>query len=416
MRIGVLTTSYPRARSDASGSFVAGLTRWLAGQGIEVEVLCAGAPGAPPLAREPEGPVVRRLAYAWPRATERLFYRGGAPEALEAAPLLWAQAGLFSARLLAAAARRAAGWDALVSHWLVPAGVAGALAARGRPHVAIAHSGDVHLLARAGRAGRPLARLFGRPGTHLTFAAASLRDGFAALAPDLARAARVEPMGIDTAALRYEGGRAAARAALGLPADAFVVLYLGRLVPIKAVDVLLAAAAALPRTVVLVAGDGPLRRALATRAPQGARFLGHLGARARARALAAADVLCLPSRVLPSGRSEGSPTVVLEAQAAGLPVVAAATGGVAGLVREGVDGVLVPPGDPAALRAALARLAADPGRRAALGAAAAAAGAAHDWAVVAPRLLAPVLDAGSSAPTPGIKSNASRCAQRDPLR
>ncbi|HEY3355988.1 MAG TPA: glycosyltransferase family 4 protein [Polyangia bacterium] len=393
MRIGVLTTSYPRAGSDAAGLFVAGLARWLARRGARVEVLCAGAPGAPAVEVEPGGPTVRRLAYAWPRARERLFYRGGAPEALEAAPLLAGQAALFSARLLAAALRRGGAWDALVSHWLLPAGLAGALAARGRPHLAIAHSGDVHLLGRLGPLAGPLARRLGAPGTSLVFAAPGLRERFAAVAPDLARAARVEPMGIDAAALQDPAGRAAARAALGLAPGAFVVLFLGRLVPIKAVDLLLAAARGLPGAVVLVAGDGPAGAALAAAAPPGTRFLGAVAGPARARALAAADVVCLPSRVLPSGRSEGTPTVLFEAQAAGRPVVAAASGGLAQAVRDGIDGLLVPPGDPAALAAALARLAADPGLRAALAAAAAAAGPAHDWEAVAPRLLAPMIAA-----------------------
>ena len=78
--------------------------------------------------------------------------------------------------------------------------------------------------------------------------------------------------------------------------------------------------------------------------------------------LGAADAL-----VVPSTRPEPLGLVALEAGAAGLPVVASAAGGVAEAVRDGVSGLLVAPGDPAALAAALARLAADPGEAARMG-------------------------------------------------
>ncbi|HEU5328525.1 MAG TPA: glycosyltransferase [Thermomicrobiales bacterium] len=75
-----------------------------------------------------------------------------------------------------------------------------------------------------------------------------------------------------------------------------------------------------------------------------------------AAALAAADVLVVPSRWY-----ENSPNVILEAFAAGVPVVAAGHGGMAEMVRDGVDGLLVQPGDVNALAGALRRLATEPG-------------------------------------------------------
>jgi glycosyltransferase involved in cell wall biosynthesis len=391
VRIGVLTTSYPRAAGDPAGGFVAGMARWLAGRGAAVEVCCAGAPGAPAVERE--GAItVHRLAYAWPRSRERLFYHGGAPETLDRNALRWLQAPPFVLRLLGAAAVRARRWDALVSHWLLPSGLCGLAVAGGRPHLCVAHSADVHLLGRLGPAAGPLARAFGRPGTHLCFSSRALRAEFAALAP-AAAAAAVAPMGVDAAALRFDGGRARARAELALPADAVVVLCLARLVPVKGVDVLLAAARGLAGVTLLVAGDGPERGRLQAAAGAPVRFLGEVGGAARARALAAADLLCLPSRVLPDGRSEGAPTVILEAQAVGLPVVASRVGGAPDLVRDEEDGLLVPGGDPRALRAALQRLGADPALRDRLAAGARTVGPTRDWATAGPRLCAPLFAA-----------------------
>jgi glycosyltransferase involved in cell wall biosynthesis len=101
-----------------------------------------------------------------------------------------------------------------------------------------------------------------------------------------------------------------------------------------------------PRARFIVVGDGPLRtdlHALVGRLglEQNVRFLGF---RSNPRALIGLlDVLVVPSH------TEGAPLVVLEAMAAGVPVVASAVGGIPDQVRHGDDGLLVPPGDPAAL-------------------------------------------------------------------
>jgi glycogen(starch) synthase len=72
--------------------------------------------------------------------------------------------------------------------------------------------------------------------------------------------------------------------------------------------------------------------------------------------------------VVPSRWADPCPTVVLEAMAAGLPIVATNVGGIPSLVRDGVDGILVPPRQPERLRAAIESLIADPARRAEMGA------------------------------------------------
>ncbi len=165
----------------------------------------------------------------------------------------------------------------------------------------------------------------------------------------------VIPNGIALGRLPSEADRAAARAALEIPADRLVVAYVGRLSVEKAPEVLLRAARG-TGAMVLVAGDGPLRAGLETEArAAGApvRFLGFV--REVGQVLAAADVLALPSR------TEGLPMAVLEAMAAGVPVVASAVGSLPEVLAEGA-GYLVPAGDVAALREALGQLR-DAGRR-----------------------------------------------------
>ncbi len=158
--------------------------------------------------------------------------------------------------------------------------------------------------------------------------------------------------------------RAAIRAELGLRGGDVAVLYVGQLEARK--DPLLAvrAAASIPNAAMLVAGDGPQRDELAG---AGARMLGFR--RDPERVLAAADVFVMPSR------HEGLSFAVLEAMAVGVACVV--SDGPGNPEAVGDAGVVVPAGDEAALRAAIARLVADPAERERLAAAARARAAAE---------------------------------------
>jgi glycosyltransferase involved in cell wall biosynthesis len=143
--------------------------------------------------------------------------------------------------------------------------------------------------------------------------------------------------------------------------------------PEKGHDVLIEALAARPDLrdlQVELVGDGPCRSALDAQARargvgEQVRFLGER--RDVGERLANADLFVLPSR------TEALPNSVMEAMAAGLPVVACRIGGIPELVEHAVTGLLVPPDDPDALADAMAQLVANPARASALGAAARAA-------------------------------------------
>lgn len=379
LSIGVITTSYPRADGDPAGGFVGEHVRALRALGHEVDVIAAGDPDA--------GAGPARGASAALRVPGALFYRGGAPDLLERAPLAAAlPAAAFTLRLAAAARARARAraWDAVIAHWLAPSAlVALTLGAPAGPRapgapprpplLAIAHGGDVHTLRRLRLLG-PALRALRRRGARLAFVSEELRGIARAAAPALApwlAGAIVQPMGLDLA--RF--------AALGrAPAVPPTILVAARLVPLKGVDVALAALAHLRTPARLViAGDGPERAALAARAPAGAALLGEVDARRRDQLLREASVVAIPSRVTAAGRTEGTPMIALEALAAGVPVVASAVGG----LRELPAARLVPPDDPRALARALDRaLAAPPApeelRRSV---------ANLDWRAVAQRLL-----------------------------
>jgi glycosyltransferase involved in cell wall biosynthesis len=162
------------------------------------------------------------------------------------------------------------------------------------------------------------------------------------------------------------------RAELGIDPDGLVIGTLGRLTPVKGQSHLLAAFAQVRRQVegawLLLVGDGEeaaALRALARRLGVGERAV-FAGWRTDVPALLRAmDIFAFPSL------NEGMGKALVEAMYAGLPVVATRVGGIPELVRHGAEGLLVAPGRPAELAAALLELAGDEGRRRALGEAAA---------------------------------------------
>ncbi|MEM9491035.1 MAG: glycosyltransferase family 4 protein [Myxococcota bacterium] len=361
MRIGVVTTSYPRHERDPAGSFVAGQVDWLRGQGHSVEVVCAGDPATPHTPWQAGVPI--HAVYSPPG----LFYRGGAPDALDARPDRLIGAAGFAARMTGAVARRAHRWQLIFAHWLIPSAAAAAVAPSPARMVGIAHSGDVHLLARLGLSD-PLTALAAGRRMRLIFVADSVRRALCLgissvrLRGYVERRSAIIPMGLDCS--RFSSLKTQPQAAApGAPAR---VLFLGRLVPIKGADVLLAAAIELRSYLdrelcITIAGDGPQRAELRRQAAQidncAIEFAGEVDTDVRDRLLAGADVIAIPSMYTKGGRSEGAPLTAIEAMAAQVPVVAARSGGL-GELPVGVA-TIVAPGDPSALARAMARVLCD---------------------------------------------------------
>ena len=309
MRITVLTTSFPRGPDDVAGVFVRDAVEHLRGAGIEVDVVSPAS--------------FRHFGIA---------YGDGVVANLRRRPWRVLLLPLFLASFARAARRAARAADLVHAHWLPSAFPA---LATGKPFVVQLWGTDVELARRAPWAFRWLlrrARLVLCPSRALAEAAHDLG----------ARDVRVVLNGVD---LPNE---------VGEPADPPHVLYVGRLSEEKGIPELLEATQGLPRVIV---GDGQLRH----RVPDAIGFVGpsKLGPYYEHAAI----VVC-PSR------REGYGVVAREAMAYGRPVVASAVGGLTEAVEDGVTGLLVPPQDPVALRAALERLLADPELRGRLGAAA----------------------------------------------
>ncbi|OFW07968.1 MAG: hypothetical protein A3H96_24340 [Acidobacteria bacterium RIFCSPLOWO2_02_FULL_67_36] len=190
--------------------------------------------------------------------------------------------------------------------------------------------------------------------------------------PDALRGRRervtVIPFGIDADAWRPSDDTIRRAAAIRRAHGSPLVLFAGRLVPYKGLDVLIRAAAPLPVTLAVV-GDGPLRaewERLAAREGGRVVFTGEIGDDDLRAYFHACEMFVLPSVT----RAEAFGYVQLEAMAAGKPVVSTnVTSGVPWVNRHGETGLVVAPGDAAALRAAIETLLDDPARAAQLAAA-----------------------------------------------
>ncbi len=303
-------------------------------------------------------------------------------------------------------AARAPGWYQVVhSHYWLSGQVG--LVAAGRWEVPLVHT--AHTLARVknaalapGDAPEPELRIAGE------VAVVAAADALVASTPaearelvehygaDPAKVHVVEP-GVDLDRFRPGGpdARAEARARLGLPRHRPIVLFAGRVQPLKAPDVLVRALGVLRATgravPLLVVLGGPSGRATAVHDLKAlAATLGVAGdlvvhpPAARTdlvRWYHAADLVAMPSR------SESFGLVAAEAQASGVPVVAAAVGGLKTIVDDGVSGKLVPGHDPALWADVLAAALADDDRRAQWAAHARAAAERFGWDAAADQVL-----------------------------
>lgn len=359
MRILHVVTAFPRHADDVITPWLVELIRRLRAAGHEVEVFCSAYRGGGN--RELDGIPIHRFRYS-PARLEDLTHDETVPERLKrgwryrlALPcyLLGGMLGVW--RLC-----RRRRYDIVQVHWPMPHALFG-------------------WVARAACGARLVVTFYGVELRWVKSKMTWLR-GFlarAATSADLVvaiseyTAAEVRELAeVPITVIPYTTGLT------GVPEDdrrtgppsPFPVLFVGRLVARKGVSTLLEAARRLAPTLdlrVSVIGEGPERPALEAQiAREGLRHSVELRGRVPSaelvRAYRETGVLVLPAVVDARGDTEGLGVVLLEAMSCGTPVVASAIGGITDIVTPEETGLLVPPGDPAALAAAIRRLATDP--------------------------------------------------------
>ncbi len=346
VRVLHLSASFPRSLDDAVAPFLLDLALAQVAAGSDVHVVASHDAGLPAV-DDLGGVTVHRARYG-PDRWEVLAYRGGGHAKLRRPAHATLLPGLVLSLLIrtATVARRHRP-DVVHAHFLLPGGLVAALVPGRRRHrtVITLHGNDVELA--ASRLAGPVARFVARRA-----------DAVLAVSEPLARRAEsvlgLAPGAVTVARLPLADGLVATP----LPGGELRCIAAGRASTEKGFDVLLDALArpeAAPWRATLVV-EGPERERLV--AQVSAAALGErvtfLPLQSRARLF---DLLRDHHLVVVPSRTEGLGLLAVEALALGRPVVASAVGGLTEAVVDGDDGVLVTPDDPAALAAALAKLA-----------------------------------------------------------
>ncbi len=343
VRVLHLTSSFPRDARDHVAPFLLDLAHAEQEAGLDVGVLAPHDHGLPTVDTV-AGVEVHRFRYG-PAFVERLSYRGGLLGSSRRVGGLMLPVYLASFAAAAEKAARDFRPDVIHAHWWLPAGLCALPVARRLdvPLIITVHGSDVHLLRY--RALRTVA-------SHVMHRASLV----ATVSEDLQRQILEFDPRLHTAVLRLPIGEQPPP--VPMPTDPPLrLLAAGRLSREKGFDVLIEAmriAVGHGLDVRLdIVGSGPERRQLALlAAPLGDRvqLIPALPHAELMRRLDDVHALVAPSR------REGLGMVALEAFTRGRPVVASRVGGLAESVEDGVDGYLVPPEDPIALAAAIARL------------------------------------------------------------
>ncbi len=364
-RVLCMTSNFPRWDGDSTTPFILHLAQDLQTFGWAVDVLAPHAPGA--ALKETLGGVrVERFRYFWPETLESLCYQGGALANLrrnpfnkfKLPPLVFCEWAALFRRL------RRNRYDLLHSHWILPQGFTGALAAGPRkiPHVATVHGSDVLAL------DNPVLNRFKsfalRRADAVTANSSATRKAAARLAPDIRNlytvpigvSANREPDHSKVATLRTRYRRAAG------PLLVFagpLLVFAGRVVAEKGIEDLVSAigllASRLPDVTALIVGDGQDRSAIEAMVDAaGLRdriaFTGWVASEALPDYLAAGDMFVGPSWF------EAQGLVFAEAMLTGTPVIATDVGGVSDTVRHGETGLLVRDRAPMEIAAAVERM------------------------------------------------------------
>jgi phosphatidyl-myo-inositol dimannoside synthase len=366
VRILAVTLGYPKEPGDSTAPFVDAIVRGLARRGHDVDVVLPHHPAF----RYPDGERIRFFPYRY--APFARLSPWGFGQTFDAKARISAQVlpllPAIALSLRRAIKRRLAAedYDVVHAHWLLPNGWAAASVARRAevPVVVTLHGSDIAMAERHLPLRHMARRTFGRVAA-VTATSDDLRRRALELGAD-PQAATVTYIGVDAERFAPRPAERETRHLLGAEEGDLLVVAVGRLARVKGFEYLIEAASGLPRVALAIVGEGELRPELERLAHSSSARVVLAGGMPHdriPRALAAADVVVVPSVVDSRGRVDSTTSTVPEALASGRPLVATAVGGIPELVRDGENGLLVPQKDPAALAASIERLRGDPDLR-----------------------------------------------------
>jgi len=327
---------------------------------------------------------IHRFRYFFPVCLQRLAYGSGILPNLRASPWLVGLVPFFvlSQFVFGLILIKRIKPALIHAHWLIPQGVIAVLLGKltGVPVVVTAHGGDAFALK-----GGILDKLKSWTVKNSCYWTSNTPATAIAVGPSLPRPV-VIPMGVDCAL--FAAGKPLVHDFTG-----HILLFVGRLVEKKGVSHLLTAFSLLPdamraNSCLWIVGDGTERAALEALAEQlqirrHVVFHGRIPNKALPAYYAAADVFVAPSVIDSLGDTEGQGVILLEAMASGVAVIASRTGGIAEIISDGNNGLLIEPANPEILKQAIEQLLVDNHLRQRLGHAGRSFVQAYDWSCVA---------------------------------
>ena len=369
-RILCATSNFPRWAGDSTTPFVLHLAQDLQALGWSVDVLAPHAPGC--ATRETLGGIkVERFRYLWPDSQQTVCYQGGALINLRKRRSNAIKLPLLVGVEWAAVMRRLASrrYDLLHSHWILPQGFTGVLAAKPFrvPHVITVHGGDVFAL--KGGVMASFKRFTLRNANAVTVNSSVTEAAVRELGPGAAPIHRI-PMGVSVEHVAPDAEPVKAIRDRYLRDGGPLLVFVGRVVEEKGVRDLIDAVgilrSSLPGVRALIVGEGQDRPELEQYVASdglvdSVSFTGWVQPDEVAYYMAAADIFVGPSRRAENGWVEAQGLTFLEAMVARVPVIATRLGGVVDSVQDGVTGMLVDERAPDQIADAVRTLAADPG-------------------------------------------------------
>ncbi len=364
MRICLVTTSYPRFHEDGNARFVRSIAEAQATLGHEVHVL---APYTPLVRKYDSLADLHWFHYIWPAKWGVMGHAAALESDRHLRASAFLQAPFFGLSLTRAMQQLITQRkiDLIHAHWVVPMGFLSTWMARltQKPLFISLHGSDMYLARQNPVMGRMAAWAF-RCAQGITACSPTLADSAIQLGAPRERVHMI-PWGADPAKFQVEGASVELRKQLNATPKDLIIMAAGRLVGKKGFDRLVRAMpevlASVPNARLVILGEGPerfsLERLIDELALNGKILLpGNVAWTEMPNYLAASDVFVMPSVRDVTGNFDGLPTVILEAMAAGKPVIATHVGGISLAVQENETGILVDEASPEQLSRALIRL------------------------------------------------------------
>lgn len=348
MKLTILTTSFPRFEGDAAGSFIYKYTRLLARNGCDLRVIAPHHPEVNeslPWTRLN----VHYFKYFFPVGWQALAYDGGFPARIRKNWFSVLQFPFFITSFVFNAYRAGRKSDILHAHWTLAGVVAIMVKFLTRTPVVITLWGSDIFLTKIPVLSTLLRKILNRANA-IVCESRQFEEELAHLGFSKNKISVISN-GVDFTPNQPKD-KMALRQQLSLPTDQYLILSIGRLVPVKGHIHLLNA---MPKIVqhekkatLIIVGEGELRQTLEDRVNElglssHVIFTGFQNADTIPDWLNAGDIFVLPSL------SEGKPNIVQEAMACGLPVISTQVGSVPEMIKSGNNGILVPPESPDSL-------------------------------------------------------------------